>query len=70
LAYYSGSQYPYLAGNFTVTTLTNDTGSTQYAATIEGTKYPIYGSQFHPEKNTYEWYTTEAIQHNHNAVAF
>jgi len=39
-----------------------------YASTIEGTKYPIYGSQFHPEKNTYEWYTVEAIPHEHIAI--
>jgi len=39
-----------------------------YPSTVEGKIYPAFGSQFHPEKNTYEWYTAEAIDHEHEAI--
>ena len=30
--------------------------------------YPIYGVQFHPEKNGFEWIPDEAIPHSQHAV--
>jgi len=54
---------PYLAGNFTVTSLTNDTAGKMYPSNVEGKIYPCWGGQYHPEKNTYEWYTKEGIDH-------
>ena len=30
--------------------------------------YPIYGVQFHPEKNGFEWIAEEAIPHSEHAV--
>ena len=30
--------------------------------------YPIYGVQFHPEKNGFEWMVDEAIPHSQHAV--
>lgn len=41
----------------------------QYGGLIEGVKYPIYGSQFHPEKNMFEWWPGETIPHTLSAVA-
>lgn len=32
------------------------------------TQYPIYGVQFHPEKNPYEWAPQLAIPHSSDAV--
>ena len=31
-------------------------------------KYPIYGTQWHPEKNVFEWTTKEGINHSEHAV--
>ena len=30
--------------------------------------YPFYGTQWHPEKNSFEWTTFEAINHSKEAV--
>ena len=30
--------------------------------------YPIYGTQWHPEKNVFEWTTKEGINHSEHAV--
>lgn len=40
----------------------------EYVGLIEGIHYPIYGSQFHPEKNMFEWWPEEAIPHTLSAV--
>ena len=34
-----------------------------------GKKYPVYGVQWHPEKNGFEWTTKEGINHSEHAVA-
>jgi len=26
-----------------------------FASVFEGKEYPVYGTQFHPEKNNFEW---------------
>lgn len=38
----------------TLATSTDDRGL-EFIATIEAINYPIWGLQFHPEKNVYEW---------------
>jgi gamma-glutamyl hydrolase len=30
-------------------------GAVSFASIVEATEYPIFGSQFHPEKNCFEW---------------
>uniref|UniRef100_A0A336MKR8 folate gamma-glutamyl hydrolase n=1 Tax=Culicoides sonorensis TaxID=179676 RepID=A0A336MKR8_CULSO len=40
----------------------------RFISTIENTKYPFYGTQFHPEKNMYEWPTTKVITHDEDAT--
>eukprot|EP01156_Anaeramoeba_ignava_P016015 Anaeramoba_ignava/a617636_21.p1 GENE.a617636_21~~a617636_21.p1 ORF type:complete len:178 (+),score=62.89 a617636_21:424-957(+) len=39
-----------------------------FVSTIESIDYPIYGTQFHPEKNIYEWRIDEDINHSFDAV--
>ncbi|XP_037312333.2 gamma-glutamyl hydrolase [Pungitius pungitius] len=34
---------------------TNTDGATEFVSTFEAYDYPIYGTQWHPEKNAYEW---------------
>jgi gamma-glutamyl hydrolase len=41
-----------------------------YVAYIEGTNAPIYASQFHPEKVTFEWDEYENIPHSFDAIRF
>ncbi|XP_028401047.1 gamma-glutamyl hydrolase-like [Dendronephthya gigantea] len=36
---------------------------TKFVSTMEGNKYPFYGSQWHPEKNPFEWTTALNIPH-------
>lgn len=38
-----------------------------FISTIEHRKYPFYGTQFHPEKNLYEWTEKEDIPHGFEA---
>lgn len=33
-----------------------------------GVKYPFYGTQFHPEKNLFEWTRKEPINHSFLAI--
>lgn len=40
----------------------------EYVGLIEGKRYPIFGSQFHPEKNIYEWWPEEDIPHSLGSV--
>ena len=35
---------------------------------IVGYKYPFYGTQWHPEKNQFEWTSLEALNHSREAV--
>ena len=50
---------------------------TQFVSTVEAKDYPIYGTQYHPEKNSYEWripslktyVSVSAEQHVINAYA-
>ncbi|GAB0094655.1 gamma-glutamyl hydrolase [Sergentomyia squamirostris] len=39
-----------------------------FISTIEHTKYPYYGVQFHPEKNLYEWIYNNNISHTPEAI--
>ena len=50
-----------------LTTMTTLSGQS-YVGLIEGRKLPIYGSQFHPEKNQFEWWLGESIPHTLGAV--
>eukprot|EP00897_Mesotaenium_endlicherianum_P000929 jgi/Mesen1/10837/ME000093S10351 len=57
-----------LADFFHVLTTTADQNGTTYVSTAEARHYPVYVSQWHPEKNAYEWGLSR-IPHTANAVA-
>jgi gamma-glutamyl hydrolase len=40
-----------------------------FSALVAGKTYPVWGSQFHPEKNNFEWYSGEAVPIPHSANA-
>ncbi|KAL9957118.1 hypothetical protein ACROYT_G038720 [Oculina patagonica] len=43
-------------------------GKKEFVSTIEAYDYPFYGAQWHPEKNSFEWTSAEAINHSKEAV--
>lgn len=63
-----------LSSFFKVLSTNKDRKGVEFISTIEAFKYPIYGSQWHPEKNNFEYGKTdgipnEAIDHSPDAVA-
>lgn len=40
----------------------------EFVSTIESKKYPVYGLQWHPEKNNFEWLYPSQIPHSADAV--
>ncbi|XP_037550416.1 gamma-glutamyl hydrolase [Nematolebias whitei] len=46
---------------------TNTDGNTEFVSTVEAYDYPIYGTQWHPEKNAFEW-SKPYIPHSPSAV--
>lgn len=63
-----------LTSFFDVLSTNHDGYGDEFVSTIESKKYPIYGTQWHPEKNAFEWARNEdgtfyeAINHSNNAV--
>ncbi|XP_054250668.1 gamma-glutamyl hydrolase [Indicator indicator] len=47
---------------------TNMDGEVEFISTMEAYKYPIYGVQWHPEKNPFEWKNSPGIPHSPSAV--
>mmetsp|Transcript_17655 Transcript_17655/g.57726 ORF Transcript_17655/g.57726 Transcript_17655/m.57726 type:complete len:346 (-) Transcript_17655:81-1118(-) len=45
-----------------LTTSVDDEGKV-YASSVEAKAYPFYGSQYHPEKNTFEWFPDLRVDH-------
>ncbi|XP_023250847.1 gamma-glutamyl hydrolase [Seriola lalandi dorsalis] len=46
---------------------TNMDGNIEFVSTVEAYDYPIYGTQWHPEKNAFEW-TRPYVSHSPSAV--
>ena len=46
----------------------NEYNGTEFVSSFEHRKYPFYGVQFHPEKNTFEWKKSNNNPHTANAV--
>lgn len=47
---------------------TNSDGKVEFISTLEAYDYPIFGVQWHPEKNPFEWKSTSNISHITEAV--
>lgn len=67
-------QTPELMQNFNIISTNKDRTGREFVSTIEHPKYPIFGSQWHPEKNPFEWQMNadgrpyEAINHDWDAI--
>jgi gamma-glutamyl hydrolase len=63
-----------LNGFFDVLSTNKDRAGHEFVSTIESFDYPIFGTQWHPEKNIFEWQKNqygepyEAINHSRDAV--
>ena len=51
-----------------VTAVNRDSQGLELVSSFEHKQYPIYGVQFHPEKNAYEWRATNNNPHTANAI--
>jgi len=58
-----------LSGFFKVLATNMDRNGKEFMSIVEAKDYPFYGTQFHPEKNIYEWNKEEAIDHTVNGIA-
>lgn len=61
-------KYPGLQ-DYNVLAVSYDKKGVEYVASIEHKKYPIYGHQYHPEKNAFIWYKELVVPHTQNAIA-
>lgn len=64
---------PKLVDFYNMLSTNKDRQGVEFVSMIEAFKYPIFGSQWHPEKNNFEWGKTdgipnEAINHSHDAI--
>ncbi|KAM4718690.1 gamma-glutamyl hydrolase isoform 2-T2 [Anableps anableps] len=46
---------------------TNTDGNIEFVSTVEAYNYPVYGTQWHPEKNAFEW-SRPYVPHSPSAV--
>jgi len=46
-----------------------DRAGRPFVSTFEAKSYPFYGTQWHPEKNAFEWNPKESIPHSADAVS-
>ena len=53
---------------FHVLSTNNDRQGKEFVSTMEGRKYPFYATQWHPEKNSFEWSLHEDIPHEPMAI--
>jgi hypothetical protein len=51
-----------------VTAVNRDSQGLEFVSSFEHKRYPLYGVQFHPEKNAYEWKATNNNPHTSNAI--
>jgi gamma-glutamyl hydrolase len=49
-------------------TTNEDSNGLEFISTAEHSRYPIYGLQFHPQKNIYEWGLDKPQPHSAEAI--
>lgn len=60
--------YRNLSETYSVLATMKDHNDNTFVSIVEAWRYPIYGTQFHPEKNLFEWDISAPIPHGKNAV--
>lgn len=56
-----------LADHYKLVSTSKDGQDTSFVSTVEGTVYPFYGTQWHPEVISYEWKASLNIDRSHEA---
>ncbi|GFO38208.1 gamma-glutamyl hydrolase [Plakobranchus ocellatus] len=61
---------PELVQFFSVIATNVDANNKSFASMIEAKdpRYPMYGSQWHPEKNSFDWDPTKAVNHSASGI--
>jgi len=62
------SQSAKLTQMFTVLSTNNDRKGVEFVSTIEAKTLPVWGTQWHPEKNPFEWTLKEQLPHSYIAI--
>jgi len=57
-----------LFNSWTVLSLNHDRNGREFVSTVEHKTMPYFGTQWHPEKNNFEWTPREALPHSELAV--
>eukprot|EP00794_Sanderia_malayensis_P000351 gene351-984_t len=57
-----------LKKHYNVLSLNNDVNGKTFVSTFEGVKHPFFATQWHPEKNSFEWNPKKNIAHTRDAV--
>eukprot|EP01137_Pigoraptor_chileana_P023773 Opistho-2@90644 len=57
-----------LASTYRVLAVNRDRNGQPFVSAIEGIALPFYATQFHPERNAFEWDPEEPIKHSASAV--
>lgn len=57
-----------LLKDFRIMSTNRDFNKLRFISSIEHRRYPYYGVQFHPEKNSFEWIMGKKIPHGKNAI--
>jgi gamma-glutamyl hydrolase len=60
---------PKLSSFFSVLATNYDRKGKEFVSLVEGKKYPVYATQFHPEKNNFEWGAQESVPIPHTLMA-
>ncbi len=53
---------------FKILSTNKDRNGLEFVSTIEGAKYPIFATQWHPEKNAFEWTLKEDLPHQDMSI--
>ncbi|CAF0729107.1 unnamed protein product [Adineta ricciae] len=59
---------PVLSNFYKMLTVSYDLDNRSFISTIESRRYPIFGVQWHPEKNAFEWRVNTTIPHSRDAI--
>lgn len=54
--------------NWIILSKNRDWNGFEFISSFEHSRYPFYGTQFHPEKNMYEWPLNKNITHDEDAT--
>lgn len=69
LSWRSYQENPGLREFYNILSLSADRQGNVYVSTLESPQYPITATQFHPEKNTFEWSAANHLHIPHSAAA-